>query len=72
MSALSNRLNEIMKVLSIITTVMLPLTFITGIYGMNFANLPGLTHPEGFWVIVIIMCVMLVVMLLYFRMKEWI
>lgn len=72
MSSLSNKLNEIMKVLSIIATIMMPLTFIASIYGMNFVRMPLLEHPAGFWVTMIIMGVMLVTMLLYFKMREWI
>jgi magnesium transporter len=72
MSSLSNKLNEIMKVLSIIATIMMPLTFIASIYGMNFSNIPLLSHPGGFWVAMIVMAVLLVIMVLYFKMREWI
>ena len=53
MTQISNRMNEVMKLMSIIATVMLPLSFMTGLFGMNFENMPGLAFgPIGFWVLV--------------------
>ncbi|MCF7861090.1 magnesium/cobalt transporter CorA [Candidatus Woesearchaeota archaeon] len=72
MSAVSNNMNEVMKVLSIIATIALPLTVVSGIYGTNFTVLPGQTFAYGFWVMVSVMVVMCVVMIYYFRKKKWI
>jgi magnesium transporter len=71
MSSVSNRMNEIMKVLTLIGTIFIPLTFLAGVYGMNFRYLPELdirwAYP-AFWLI----CTLLtIVMLLYFRRRNW-
>jgi len=71
MNALSNRMNEIMKVLTIFTTIFVPLTFLAGVYGMNFHHLPGFEwwwSYYAFWVICIITAAG---MLLWFRRKRW-
>jgi len=72
MSATSNKLNEIMKVLTIIATIMMPLTLITGIYGMNFRFMPEVTWRYGYFVIVGIMLSIAAGMLLFFKKKKWI
>ncbi len=72
LSSISNRLNQIMKVLTIIATIFMPLTFITGLYGMNFQNMPGLRWQYGYWGAVGIMVLITASMLLYFRKKRWI
>ncbi|NLM30124.1 MAG: magnesium/cobalt transporter CorA [Methanomicrobiales archaeon] len=72
LSSQSSHMNEIMKVLTIIATIFIPLTFITGIYGMNFAYIPGLAHPWGYLAALASMIVVAVVMLFYFRKKGWI
>jgi len=71
LSSLSNRMNEIMKVLTIITTILLPLTLITGIYGMNFKFMPELTRPWGYPFALGLMVVIAVAMLLFFKKKKW-
>ena len=68
----SYSLNDGKRLLSIVATIMLPLTLITGIYGMNFRNLPGSQHYLGFWGVVIIMVVLSVSMLIIFRKNKWI
>src|SRR4029078_10504118 len=65
LSVVSNRLNEIMKVLTIFSAVMLPLTFIAGVYGMNFENMPELHSRYGYYVVWIIMAAVAVGMLLF-------
>jgi magnesium transporter len=65
-------MNEVMKVLSIIATIMLPLTFITGIYGMNFVFLPAADHAFGFWGTIIFMALLAGFMLVLFWRKKWI
>jgi len=71
LSVNSNRMNEIMKVLTIISTIFIPLTFIAGIYGMNFAFMPELKWHMGYPLIVLIMAVVAGIMLLYFQRKRW-
>jgi len=72
LSVVSNRLNEIMKVLTIFSAVMLPLTFIAGVYGMNFDNMPELHSRFGYYGVWIIMAIVAVGMLLFFKRRGWI
>jgi len=72
LSVVSNRLNEIMKVLTIFSVIMLPLTFIAGIYGMNFDNMPELHSRYGYYTVWIIMIAVAVGMLLFFKRRGWI
>ena len=73
LSSVSNQLNRVMKVLTIIATLFMPLTVLTGLYGMN-VPIPHLPGGEGmqFWWIVVMMLVMSGAMLWYFRKKGWI
>jgi len=71
LSSISNRMNEIMKVLTIIATIFIPLTFITGIFGMNFARMPGLRWEWGYFATLGAMFLVGVGMLLYFRKRKW-
>jgi len=71
LSSLSNRMNEVMKVLTIIATLFIPLTFIAGIYGMNFRYMPELTWRWGYPAVLGVMLAMVVGMLFYFRKKDW-
>ncbi|MGB3607070.1 MAG: magnesium/cobalt transporter CorA [Psychroserpens sp.] len=71
MTIISNKMNEIMKVLTIIATIFIPLTFIAGIYGMNFQNMPELSTENGYFVLLGIMFLLFLLMLLYFRRKGW-
>jgi len=73
LSAVSNQLNQVMKVLTIIATLFMPLTVFTGMYGMNVSlpHLPGGDHVQ-FWWIVLIMLAMSGAMLAFFRRKHWI
>ena len=72
LSVVSNRLNEIMKVLTIFSAIMLPLTFIAGVYGMNFDNMPELRSRYGYFTVLGIMVLVAVGMLLFFRRRGWI
>lgn len=72
LSQVSNRMNEIMKVLTIVGTIMLPLGFLTGVFGMNFVSMPGLENPNGFWYLVAGMVVLSGSMLLFFKHRDWI
>lgn len=71
-SAVSNKLNEIMKVLTMIATVFMPLTFIAGIYGMNFKFMPELELAWGYPVTLLVMLTISLWMILYFKRKKWI
>jgi magnesium transporter len=72
LSSVSNRLNEIMKFLTIFSTIFIPLTFVAGIYGMNFKDIPELSWRAGYLYFWILSLVIAGVMLLYFRRKKWI
>jgi magnesium transporter len=72
MSAVSNNMNEVMKVLSIIATIALPLTVISGVYGTNFSNLPGSAFPYGFWLMISSMIFLCVFMIYFFKKRKWI
>ncbi|MEW5900359.1 MAG: magnesium/cobalt transporter CorA [Acidobacteriota bacterium] len=71
LSSLSNRMNEVMKVLTIIATIFIPLTFIAGVYGMNFKHMPELNWRWGYFLIMALMLGIGVFMVLYFRKKKW-
>lgn len=71
-SMVSNKLNEIMKVLTIIATIMMPLTLVTGIYGMNFRFMPEIEWPYGYAFAWSVMIIIAVVMIAYFRKEKWI
>lgn len=72
LTVISNRMNEIMKTLTIIATIVLPLTLITGIYGMNFAFMPELQWEYGYPAALLLMAIIAAIMLIYFRTKKWI
>jgi magnesium transporter len=72
LSSVSNRMNEVMKVLTLIATIFIPLTFIAGIYGMNFANMPELEWRYGYFGILIVMAVIGISLVIYFRKKKWV
>ncbi len=72
MSMVSNRINEVMKVLTIFGTIFMPLTFIVGIYGMNFKFMPELSSEWGYPAVWALMLAVAGAMLLYFRKKGWI
>lgn len=70
-SKLSEQQNTRMYVLSLVAAIFLPLTFITGLLGMNVGGLPGLENPSGFWVSIGIMVVATILLILIFRHKKW-
>ena len=77
LTSISNRMNEVMKVLTIIATIFIPLTFIAGIYGMNFSpeasplNMPELGWYWGYPAVMLAMLVIALIMVFYFRRKKW-
>ena len=71
MTAISNKMNEVMKVLTIIATIFIPLTFIAGIYGMNFDNIPELHYKHSYFILWIVMILLFIGMLFYFKRKKW-
>jgi magnesium transporter len=71
LSGISNKMNQVMKVLTIIATMFIPLTFIVGVYGMNFENMPELKWKYGYFAIWGIMLVIVILMVAYFKRKKW-
>lgn len=67
----SHQTNEVMKVLTIITSIFAPLTFIAGIYGMNFVNMPELYWKNGYFIVLIVMAVISISMFAWFKRKGW-
>lgn len=72
LSSVNNRLNAVMKVLTIIATVFMPLTFVTGVFGMNFVHIPGLHSEAVFWGVIGGMAAVAGAMLALFRRQRWI
>jgi magnesium transporter len=71
LSSVSNRMNEVMKVLTIISTIFIPSTFLASIYGMNFVNMPELQSRAGYFVVLGIMVSVMAAMGFYARKKRW-
>ncbi len=71
LSSLSNKMNQVMRVLTTISTIFIPLTFIAGVYGMNFENMPELKTKNGYFLIMGIMYAIGIGMYKYFKNKEW-
>ncbi|GJM80980.1 hypothetical protein HMSSN139_34760 [Paenibacillus sp. HMSSN-139] len=71
-AAIANRANEIMRVFTAITTIFIPLTLITGIYGMNFDHMPELHSRYGYFIVLGIMGVLGLGMYFIFRKRDWI
>ena len=71
LSSINLKMNEIMKVLTVISTIFIPLTFITGIYGMNFKYMPELEWSTGYFEVLSVMLVLALMMMLYFKRKKW-
>jgi len=71
LSVVSNRMNEVMKVLTIIATIFIPLTFLAGVYGMNFQHMPELGWSWAYPVVWLVMLVVAALMVIYFRRRGW-
>ena len=72
LSSIGNRQNEVMKVLTIMASIFIPLTFMAGVYGMNFDNMPELHSRWAYPILLVAMAVVGVGMVIYFRRKGWI
>ena len=71
MTTISNKMNEVMKVLTIMASIFIPLTFIAGIYGMNFEYIPELQYKYSYFILWGVMIVMFIGMLIYFKRRKW-
>ncbi|MFN2261375.1 MAG: magnesium/cobalt transporter CorA [Psychroflexus sp.] len=71
MSSMSNKMNEVMKVLTIMSTIFIPLTFIVGVYGMNFEYMPELDAKSGYFIVWAVMIALTVLLIFYFKKKKW-
>ena len=71
MNSVSNKMNEVMKVLTIMASIFIPLTFIAGIYGMNFEHMPELHYKYGYFAVWVVMVTLVIGMLIYFKRKKW-
>ena len=71
LSTLSNKMNEVMKVLTIIATIFIPITFIAGIYGMNFKFMPELEWRWGYAMVWAVIVVAVGIMIGFFKKKQW-
>lgn len=67
----SHRMNQVMKILTIVSTIFIPLTFLAGVYGMNFTHMPELDWPYSYGLIWVVFLVMFVGMMIYFKRKKW-
>lgn len=68
---MANRMNEIMKVLTVVSAIFIPLSFLAGLYGMNFVNIPELQHPNGYFILLGVMGFVLALMIGFFWHKGW-
>jgi magnesium transporter len=71
LSSVSNKMNEVMKILTIITTIFVPVTFIAGVYGMNFDYMPELHSKWGYPAVWIVMLLIIISLIIYFKRKKW-
>jgi magnesium transporter len=71
LSSMSHRLNEVMKILTIISTIFIPITFIASIYGMNFRFMPEITWKWGYLAVWAIILFIIIYMVIYFKRKKW-
>jgi len=71
LSVISNKMNEVMKVLTMFASIFIPLTFVAGVYGMNFKNMPEVSWPHGYYFALGIMAAMALSLLVFFKYKKW-
>ena len=70
-SLMNNRTNDVMKLLTIVATIFMPLSFLTGLYGMNFTNMPGINWQYGYWTVVGVMSFVACGLLVFIWRKGW-
>ncbi|MET0758980.1 MAG: magnesium/cobalt transporter CorA [Flavobacterium sp.] len=70
-SSQNHKMNEVMKTLTIVSSIFIPLTFIVGIYGMNFDNMPELRNPNGYFIVLGAMLFIVIGMVFYFKKRRW-
>ncbi|WP_281322303.1 magnesium/cobalt transporter CorA [Flavobacterium aestivum] len=70
-AAQTHKMNEIMKTLTIISVIFIPLTFIVGVYGMNFDNMPELRYTNGYFTVMVFMFFVVIAMVFYFKRRRW-
>jgi len=70
-NSVSNKMNEVMKVLTIMTSIFIPLSFIAGVYGMNFQNMPELGYKYGYYIVLGVMAVVFAGIILYLKRRKW-
>lgn len=71
MTTISNKMNEVMKVLTIISSIFIPLSFLAGLYGMNFEYIPELKYRYGYFVLIGAMFIIFIGLLFYFKKRKW-
>jgi magnesium transporter len=70
-SSQSHKMNEIMKTLTIVSAIFIPLTFIVGVYGMNFEHMPELKYENGYYAVISVMVLIVMLMIFYFKRRRW-
>lgn len=70
-TTVNNNMNSVMKILTIISTIFIPLGFLTGLYGMNFKHMPELENPNGYFYTLGVMLLIIIIMIIYFKKKKW-
>jgi magnesium transporter len=71
LSTNANKMNEVMKVLTIMSSIFIPITFMVGVYGMNFDNMPELKTEHGYYVLWGVMLATVIGLLVYFKRRKW-
>ncbi|MFX1277162.1 MAG: CorA family divalent cation transporter, partial [Promethearchaeota archaeon] len=72
LSSVNNKMNDIMKILTIISTIFIPLSFLVSLYGMNFKYMPELSFPLAYPILIFIMIILVIIMIGFFKRKKWI
>lgn len=67
----SHRMNQVMKILTVVSTIFIPLTFLAGVYGMNFTHMPELDWPYSYGLIWMVFLILFIAMMIYFKRKKW-
>lgn len=70
-TSISNKLNDVMKVLTVVSTIFIPLSFLAGLYGMNFSNMPELNYPQAYPILIGVMVTIALGMVYYFKRQNW-